>query len=214
MYIFLVPTFRYWKGSIKNIALPSLRHKRAVKEGKDMDVRLNRLLNSAERFVQDKKDAKDADNNTSARLNSKQVPSSEPKSDFAVSLPIQYHNIQNRLTELQKQLSKEQAKTGLLEDSETQKDDLKKILFENEPLFAELETNQAGPFDKKDALVASQGTIKALLQELKKKEVEGENIFSLGMMLNPEEFKGKVGTLSAQAQKPISESVVKRLLGG
>lgn len=179
-----------------------------------MDVRLNRLLNSAERFVQDKKDAKDVENATSPRTQSQQAAPLESKSDFAVSLPIQYHNIQNRLTELQKQLSKEQARSGLLEDVETNQDDLKKILFENEPLFAELETESAETFNKKEALISSQGTIKALLHELKKKEVEGENIFSLGMMLNPEEFKGKVGAFSAQAQKPLSESVVKRLLGG
>jgi hypothetical protein len=191
-----------------------VRHKGAVKEGKDMDVRLNRLLNSAERFVQDKKDAKETDNSSSFRANNQQGQPVEPKSDFAVSLPIQFHNIQNKLTELQKQLSREQARSGVLEDTETKKEDLIKILFENEPLFPELAGKDTETFDKKDALTASQGSIKSLLQELKKKEVEGENIFSLGMMLNPEEFKGKVGNLSTHAQKPISESVVKRLLGG
>jgi hypothetical protein len=180
-----------------------------------MDVRLNRLLNSAERFVQEKKDAKETDNGSSSRSNLQQtVAATEAKSDFAVSLPIQYHNIQTKLTELQKQLSQEQARSGVLEDTETKKEDLIKILFESEPLFPELGQSEVETFNKKDAFVASQGTIKALVQELKKKEVEGENIFSLGMMLNPEEFKGKVGNLSASAQKPISETLVKRLLGG
>ncbi len=178
-----------------------------------MDVRLNRLLNSAERFVQDKKDAKEVDN-TSASHQGQTAPLAESKSDFAVSLPIQYHNIQTRLTELQKQLSKEQARSGLLQDMETGEADLKKILFENEPLFAEMQSVSGSPFNRKEALDVAQGSIQSLIQELKKKEVEGENIFSLGMMLNPEEFKGKFGTLSTQAQKPLSESVVKRLLGG
>lgn len=179
-----------------------------------MDVRLNRLLNSAERFVQDKKDAKEADNVPSLRTNSPQQQVSESKSDFAVSLPIQYHNIQTKLTELQKQLSREQARNGVLEDAELGKEELIKVLFENEPLFPELSAGGAETFNHKEALLASKATIQSILQELKKKEVEGENIFSLGMMHSPEEFKGKMGTVSASAQKPISESVVKRLLGG
>jgi len=184
------------------------------KEGKDMDVRINRLLNSAERFVQDKKESKEADK-TSSLSPDISSQTKEAKSDFAVSLPIQYHNIQTKLTELQKQLSREQAKSGILEANDTPKEDLIKILFENEPLFPELTKAGSGSnFNAKDALTASQGSVQSIMQELKKKEVEGENIFSLGMILNPDEFKGKIGSLSASAQKPISESVVKRLLGG
>lgn len=176
-----------------------------------MDVRLNRLLNSAERLVQEKKEPKEALNSASSRPNS--PVNQAAKSDFEVSLPIQYHNIQTKLTELQKQLSREQAKHGVLDDSTTKKEDLINILFENEPLFPEL-VNGLDQFNKDGALLSSQGMIKALVEELKKKEVEGENIFSLGMILNPDEFKGKIGTMSQSAVKPISETIVKRLLGG
>ncbi len=79
----------------------------SAKEGKDMDVRLNRLLNSAEKLIQDRKDSKDVSSSKSQN----EVNQTETKSDFVVSLPVQYHNIQTRLTELQKLLSKEQAKT-------------------------------------------------------------------------------------------------------
>ncbi|TGN17334.1 LIC10415 family protein [Leptospira idonii] len=176
-----------------------------------MDVRLNRLLNSAERFVQDKKDTKDVSSN---ELSSKTPQKLESKSDFAISLPVQYHNIQTKLTELQKQLSREQSRLGLLEDPASTKEDLIQVLFENEPLFPELTSGNQESFQKADSLLNTQTSIKALVEELKKKEVEGENIFSLGMILNPEEFNGKLGQMSPSALKPISETVVKRLLGG
>lgn len=170
-----------------------------------MDVRLNRLLNSAEKLIQDKKDSKDVSGKSGVP-----VQKSEEKSDFIVSLPVQYHNIQSKLTELQKQLSKEQSRIGLLEDSTREEDKLKELLFEGEPLFPELGDNK---ITKPEILENSKGNISSLLAELKKKEVESENIFSLGMMLNPEEFNGKIGTLSASSMKPISETMVKRLLG-
>ncbi|TGL46877.1 hypothetical protein EHQ55_13650 [Leptospira meyeri] len=170
-----------------------------------MDVRLNRLLNSAEKLIQDKKDTKDVSGKSGTP-----VQKSDEKSDFIVSLPVQYHNIQSRLTELQKQLSKEQSRIGLLEDNSQEEDKLKELLFEGEPLFPEL---GEGKVSKPEILETSKGNISSLLAELKKKEVESENIFSLGMMLNPEDFKGKIGTLSASSMKPISETMVKRLLG-
>lgn len=172
-----------------------------------MDVRLNRLLNSAEKLVQDKKDTKDVGSGKTGTT----VQKSDEKSDFVVSLPVQYHNIQSRLTELQKQLSKEQSRIGLLEDANQEENKLKELLFEGEPLFPELGDNKA---TKPEILENSKGNISSLLAELKKKEVEGENIFSLGMMLSPEEFKGKIGTVSTASMKPISETMVKRLLGG
>lgn len=172
-----------------------------------MDVRLNRLLNSAEKLVQDKKDTKDVGSGKTGTT----VQKSDEKSDFVVSLPVQYHNIQSRLTELQKQLSKEQSRIGLLEDATQEENKLKELLFEGEPLFPELGDNKS---TKPEILENSKGNISSLLAELKKKEVEGENIFSLGMMLSPEEFKGKIGTVSTASMKPISETMVKRLLGG
>ncbi|XDD54625.1 hypothetical protein AB3N62_02110 [Leptospira sp. WS4.C2] len=172
-----------------------------------MDVRLNRLLNSAEKIVQDKKDTKDVGSGKTGTT----VQKSDEKSDFVVSLPVQYHNIQSRLTELQKQLSKEQSRIGLLEDATQEENKLKELLFEGEPLFPELGDNKA---TKPEILENSKGNISSLLAELKKKEVEGENIFSLGMMLSPDEFKGKIGSVSTASMKPISETMVKRLLGG
>ncbi|MCW7505288.1 LIC10415 family protein [Leptospira paudalimensis] len=171
-----------------------------------MDVRLNRLLNSAEKLIQDKKDTKDVSGKAG-----NQIQKAEEKSDFVVSLPVQYHNIQSRLTELQKQLSKEQSRIGLLEDNTQEENKLKELLFEGEPLFPELgEGNKSKP----EILETSKATVSGLLAELRKKEVESENIFSLGMMLNPEEFKGKIGSVSTASMKPISETMVKRLLGG
>jgi hypothetical protein len=170
-----------------------------------MDVRLNRLLNSAEKLIQDKKDPKEVSGKTGTP-----IQKSDEKTDFVVSLPVQYHNIQSRLTELQKQLSKEQSRMGLLEDTTQDENKLKELLFEGEPLFPELGENK---ISKPEILEASKGTISSLLAELKKKEVEGENIFSLGMMLSPEEFKGKIGSVSTASMKPISETMVKRLLG-
>ncbi|GBF50951.1 hypothetical protein LPTSP4_24820 [Leptospira ryugenii] len=179
-----------------------------------MDVRINRLLNSAERFVQDKKESKETDKaNPNLASSVKTELNAAGQSDFAVSLPIQYHNIQTRLTELQRQLSREQARAGILEDQGTAKEDLIKILFENEPLFPEL-LGDSTSLDRQSALSTSKGEIQNLTQELRKKEVEGENIFSLGMILSPEEFKGKIEGLSSNFQKPLSENVVKRLLGG
>lgn len=172
-----------------------------------MDVRLNRLLNSAEKIVQDKKDTKDVGSGKTGTT----VQKSDEKSDFVVSLPVQYHNIQSRLTELQKQLSKEQSRIGLLEDATQEENKLKELLFEGEPLFPELGDNKV---TKPEILENSKGNISSLLAELKKKEVEGENIFSLGMMLSPDEFKGKIGSVSTASMKPISETMVKRLLGG
>lgn len=172
-----------------------------------MDVRLNRLLNSAEKLVQDKKDTKDVSSGKTGTT----VQKSDEKSDFVVSLPVQYHNIQSRLTELQKQLSKEQSRIGLLEDTTQEENKLKELLFEGEPLFPELGDRKV---TKPEILENSKGNISSLLAELKKKEVEGENIFSLGMMLSPDEFKGKIGSVSTASMKPISETMVKRLLGG
>lgn len=171
-----------------------------------MDVRLNRLLNSAEKLIQDRKDAKDI---TSSKGQTEAVKTEE-KSDFIVSLPVQYHSIQSRLTELQKLLSKEQARLGVLEDPKTSNENLKELLFENEPLFPEFGAADA---DKAKVLESSKSSISGLLAELKKKEVESENIFSLGSRLSPEDFKGKIGAVSPSSMKPITEEAVKRLLG-
>ncbi|MCU0823256.1 MAG: hypothetical protein MUF77_01260 [Leptospira sp.] len=179
----------------------------STKEGKDMDVRLNRLLNSAEKLIQDRKDSKDVSSSKSQN----EVNQTETKSDFVVSLPVQYHNIQTRLTELQKLLSKEQARLGVLEDPNSSNENLKELLFENEPLFPELSSSQE---DKSRILETSKSTISSLLDELRKKEVESENIFSLGSRLSPREFSGNIGTMSSQSMKPLTEDVVKRLLGG
>ncbi|MDF3819694.1 hypothetical protein P3G55_07275 [Leptospira sp. 96542] len=172
-----------------------------------MDVRLNRLLNSAEKLIQDKKDPKDV----SLSKQDSHAAKPDAKTDFVVSLPVQFHNIQSRLTELQKLLSKEQARLGVLEDPKATEEGLKEMLFESEPLFPELSGNQSS---KEEILTTSKATIQSIVSELKKKEVESENIVSLGMMLSPEEFKGKIGSVSTQSMKPISEVVVKRLLGG
>lgn len=180
-------------------------HKASPKEGMDMDVRLNRLINSAEKIVQDKKGKEEG------TLPKQTVSSSLESTDFIVSLPVQYHNIQTRLTELQKQLSREQARIGVLQESGEKDTPLLEILFEGEPLFPELVS--APDTSPSSLLEKSQGTLQTLTSEIRKKEVEGENIFSLGMMLSPEEFRGKLGAVSTQALKPISESIVQKLLG-
>lgn len=172
-----------------------------------MDVRLNQILQSAEKFVRDKSDTKEGKAN-SATQNTSTVNSG---SDFAVSLSAQFHNIQSRLGELQRQLSREQARVGLLEESKSEPEALKTAQFEANPLFPEL---LSGSFSKDQVLLATQTSIRSLLLELKKKEVEGENIFSLGMIMAPEEFVNKFGQIPATSLKPISENTVKRLLGG
>lgn len=174
-----------------------------------MDVRLNQILQSAEKFVRDKSDTKEGKAN-SATQNTSTVNSG---SDFAVSLSAQFHNIQSRLGELQRQLSREQARVGLLEESKSEPEALKTAQFEANPLFPEL-LSDSGSFSKDQVLLATQTSIRSLLLELKKKEVEGENIFSLGMIMAPEEFVNKFGQIPATSLKPISENTVKRLLGG
>jgi|GEM_PF-6774354 len=171
-----------------------------------MDVRLNQMLQTAEKLVRER------DQNTQAKATvAKLEPAPTP--DFTVSLTAQFQNIQSRLNELQRQLSREQAKLGILGESSTDTEILQEEKYDGQALFPEL-VKIVPPPKPQEILLATQSSIRVLVEELRKKEVEGENILSLGMILAPQEFSGKLGDLPVTSLRPIPETTIKRLIGG
>jgi hypothetical protein len=183
-----------------------------------MDVRLSNLLNSAEKLVREKSPQR----NESKSAQEGQTPPPIPQADraeFSHALAGKFHTIQNKLSELQNQLSREQMRAALLKEKDPKADELIHVLFGKDPLFPELQgqketggTPPTGAPDLNQLLVQSEERVQSIEKELRAKEVENENVVSLGVGLGVPEISKALTGIEQIAWKPMNEKSVQRLI--
>jgi hypothetical protein len=176
-----------------------------------MDVRLSNILNSAEKLIKDK--------NTDSKGNSVQEGKQEwsnkgirDTAEFSNLLTGKFQTIQSKLTELQGQFSREQMRKSYLEENKTQDPaELIHVLFGKEPLFPEL---QAGSkIDLESLKKQTDQRLSQLEIEIRSKEVENENVVSLGLQDSTGDFKNLLKGIDSVTWKPMNEKTVQKLIG-
>ncbi|WCL50335.1 hypothetical protein [Leptospira sp. GIMC2001] len=173
-----------------------------------MDVRLSNLLNSAEKLVKDKIPA--SSDGQKGKEGQWSNPVVQDTAEFTNQLTGKYQTIQAKLSELQNNLTKEQMKQGLLAEKAPDPAELIHILFGKEPLFSELQQDANADLDK--IRLQSGENILNIEKEIRTKEVENENVVSLGMTHNPKEFSKALEGIDRISWKPLNEKTVQKLI--
>ncbi|HNI90291.1 MAG TPA: hypothetical protein PKX55_19210, partial [Leptospiraceae bacterium] len=122
-----------------------------------------------------------------------------------------YQVLQSRLSKLQNDLSREQARLGILEKENIQPEEISNILFGATPLFTE---SLDEVIQEKQQLVEKINAQKRFLTEqIRSVEIQSENIHSIGLG-NGDNVEEKLGMLK-KSQPPvinISQKSVERLI--
>ncbi|EJO70937.1 MULTISPECIES: LIC10415 family protein [Leptospira] len=170
-----------------------------------MEVPLTNLIHSAEKLIRDKRSSA---RNASTRVEQESLD----KTEFSSGLTSRYLKIQETLSSLQGEFTREQMKLGILNEGNTPNSELINILFGETPLFRELAENPE----------IDQNALKEKIQEKKNKltdairnlEVESENIFSVGMLKDQNHFSKSLETISGKnvQMKQLSEKTIERLI--
>ncbi|MBE7412094.1 MAG: hypothetical protein L6Q54_05660 [Leptospiraceae bacterium] len=172
-----------------------------------MDVQIVNFINSAKELLKDKKSP---NTETSGSISSDKL--STDSLEFSSGLAAKYTVVQNKLRELQNDLSKEQTKLGVLSEEGINNDDLINILFGNTPLFSEADLKA---FDREKITQETLESKDEIMTKIKSLEVESENIFSIGMLGDSNSFTNsirKLGEIGIHSLKPISGSKVEKLI--
>ncbi|XDD50665.1 hypothetical protein AB3N59_02340 [Leptospira sp. WS92.C1] len=174
-----------------------------------MDVPLTNLISSAEKLIRDKRSS----------VSGRTAPATEgqgslDKTEFSSGLTSRYLKIQETLSSLQGEFSKEQMKLGVLNEGNgnTPNSELINILFGETPLFRELAENP----DMDQAVLKEQIQDKKnkLTDSIRNLEVESENIFSVGMLKGQENFSKSLEAITGKGvqMKQLSEKTIERLI--
>lgn len=172
-----------------------------------MDVPLTNLISSAEKLIRDKRSS------VSGRtVSTQEGQGSLDKTEFSTGLTSRYLKIQETLSSLQGEFTREQMKLGVLNEGNTPNSELINILFGETPLFRELAENPD----------IDQAVLKEQIQEKKNKitdairnlEVESENIFSVGMLKGQDNFSKSLEAITGKnvQMKQLSEKTIERLI--
>jgi hypothetical protein len=195
----------FFKKSLKEklVVRPINGFRDITKEGVNMDVHLNHILRTAERMISDRKNSS-KEKSTGSSI---EVSPLRDVLDFSNQVQTKYSTLQIQMKEYQANLSKEQARLGILEEKEFTKDELEKFLYNDEPLFDSLpETLNQGTL-----ISITRANLAALIQKIREKEVEGENILSLKNSSNKEDDI-ESEDLERLNLKPIREQIVQKLI--
>ncbi|EMY79456.1 hypothetical protein LEP1GSC060_2513 [Leptospira weilii serovar Ranarum str. ICFT] len=172
-----------------------------------MDVPLTNLISSAEKLIRDKRSSV-----SGKTASTQEERGSLDKTEFSSGLTSRYLKIQETLSGLQGEFTREQMKLGVLNEENTPNSGLINILFGETPLFRELVENPD----------IDQAVLKERIQEKKNKlsdairnlEVESENIFSVGMLKDRDNFSKSLETITGKnvQMKQFSEKTIERLI--
>ena len=130
---------------------------------------------------------------------------------FSTSIKAKYHVLQSKLNKLQNELSREQAKLGILEKESIQPSEFSSILFGTTPLFTESIDELV---QEKQQLVEKINAHKRFVTEqIRTVEIESENIQSIGLGLPSANYADTLDTIK-KSQPPIhvSQRNVERLI--
>lgn len=131
---------------------------------------------------------------------------------FSTSIQAKYHVLQSKLNKLQNELSREQARLGILEKESIQPSEFSSILFGTTPLFTESIDELV---QEKQQLVEKINAHKRFVTEqIRTVEIESENIQSIGFGLPSANYADTLDTIK-KSQPPvihISQRNVERLI--
>ncbi|EKT87490.1 LIC10415 family protein [Leptospira santarosai] len=172
-----------------------------------MDVPLTNLISSAEKLIRDKRSSVGAKS-----VRSQEERGNLDKTEFSSGLTSRYLKIQETLAGLQGEFTREQMKLGILNEGNTPNDELINILFGETPLFRELSENP--DIDRAVLKEQIQGKKNKLTDAIRSLEVESENIFSIGILKDRDNFSKSLETISGKnvQMKQLSEKAIERLI--
>ncbi|ASV11886.1 MULTISPECIES: LIC10415 family protein [Leptospira] len=172
-----------------------------------MDVPLTNLISSAEKLIRDKRSSVGA-----RSVRSQEERGNLDKTEFSSGLTSRYLKIQETLAGLQGEFTREQMKLGILNEGNTPNDELINILFGETPLFRELSENP--DIDRAVLKEQIQGKKNKLTDAIRNLEVESENIFSIGILKDRDNFSKSLETISGKnvQMKQLSEKAIERLI--
>ncbi|TGK34954.1 hypothetical protein EHQ12_11680 [Leptospira gomenensis] len=172
-----------------------------------MEVPLTNLISSAEKLIRDKRSSVSGKSVTNA-----EGQGSLDKTEFSSALTARYLKIQETLSGLQGEFSKEQMKLGILNEGNTPNSELINILFGETPLFREL--TETPDMDRAVLKQQIQEKKNHLNDSIRNLEVESENIFSVGMLKGRENFSKSLETIVGKGvpMKEFSEKTIERLI--
>lgn len=137
-----------------------------------MNVALGTLISSLDNLVKNKNAA---DKKTSVSANTTDVETPI----FSASIQARYQVLQSKLSKLQNDLSREQARLGILEKENIQPEEISTILFGSNPLFSE---SIDEVIQEKTLLVEKINAQKRIITEqIRSVEIQSENIHSIGL---------------------------------
>lgn len=178
-----------------------------------MDVRLSNILNSAEKLIKDKNTNAKSPSDSSGR-DLKQgwtAGGIQDKAEFSNLLTGKFQTIQSKLSELQGQFTKEQMRLSYLKEEKSQDPaELIHVLFGKEPLFPELQNG--GSIQLESLKSTTEKNLTRLESEIRSKEVENENVVSLGLQDNSSDFKKLLQGIDSVTWKPMNEKTVQKLI--
>ncbi|MDI7207547.1 hypothetical protein QMN03_11730 [Leptospira santarosai] len=172
-----------------------------------MDIPLTNLISSAEKLIRDKRSSVGA-----RSVRSQEERGNLDKTEFSSGLTSRYLKIQETLAGLQGEFTREQMKLGILNEGNTPNDELINILFGETPLFRELSENP--DIDRAVLKEQIQGKKNKLTDAIRNLEVESENIFSIGILKDRDNFSKSLETISGKnvQMKQLSEKAIERLI--
>lgn len=170
-----------------------------------MDIAIGKLISSLDSIVKSKTISEKKDKGSVSH----QI-STEP-TVFSASIQVKYQVLQSKLSKLQNELSREQARLGILEKESIQPSELGSILFNSTPLFTESIDELV---QEKQQLVEKIHAHKNFIaDQIRSVEIESENIHSIGLGSPSENYSEKLEAIK-KSQPPVNVSLrnVERLI--
>lgn len=172
-----------------------------------MNLAIGTLISSLDNIVKNK--------NASERKDKSILSDTSPLSQptvFSSSIQAKYQVLQSKLSKLQNELTREQAKLGILEKESIQPSEFSTILFGESPLFTESIDELV---QEKQMVVEKINAHKNLIaDQIRTVEIESENIHSIGFGSRGDDYVEKLEAIK-KSQPPvtrISQKSVERLI--
>ena len=172
-----------------------------------MDLAIGTLISSIDNIVKNK--------NASARKDKGVLSDANPVAQptvFSSSIQVKYQVLQSRLSRLQNDLTREQAKLGILEKESIKPAEFSTILFGESPLFTESLDELV---QEKHILVEKINAHKNFIaDQIRTVEIESENIHSIGFGASGDNYAEKLEIIK-KSQRPaihVSQKNVERLI--
>ncbi|MCB1180257.1 MAG: hypothetical protein KDK36_21945 [Leptospiraceae bacterium] len=171
-----------------------------------MDITAAILRNSAENLIK----TKDRVEKKDSSLDSKNSQNTKDTVSFSSHLTGRYILLQNQLSSLQNQYTREQTRLSLLTNNSVNDEELVNILYGGTPLFTESVDEMIN--ERQNLLERIRAQKEQIEDQIRFLEIESENIFSVS-------HKGSLkdiprANVSADAIKPLDVKVVEKLIRG